>query len=435
MKIKLTFFLTFILTSALIFTGCLGSLTFKSQNPFEREILDGGQVSVKAQLFGQNFESIWPSDPDEPSVEFYKSLNDFSYKIFQTIDPQGKNNMVSPLSVFIALAMTLNGADGTTKTEMIEALQAEGLSLDDINKYTRDFIILSKSDNGSTVFDIANSIWFREGFVPDKEFLQKNVDFFMSNAQALDFNSKAAIDTINAWVKEATNGTIEEIIEEISPLSVMFLINAIYFNAKWEVPFLGEDTFEGNFKGLAQTFKTDFMNRIGDMDYLDFDNAKGVILPYDDSRFVFVALMPVEGASLQEAGNYFSHGGISDIFAKSSAKKVNLSIPKFEHEYEISMNDTLQALGMKEAFLEMQADLSLINENREKNLFISEVKHKTYIRFFEKGTEAAAVTSVEIRLTSGPVSDVVLNFNRPFVYAIIDKTNNVPVFLGNYFEP
>ncbi len=435
MKNKIIIMLTFLLTTSFVFTGCFNGFPFSNKSPFETETLTGGQFLVKAELFGQKFESKWPSDPNEPSEEFYKALHDFTFEMFTEIDPESKNNMISPASVFLALAMTLNGADGETKSEMINALQANGFTVEDINKAARDYLILSKDSKGSTVLEIANSIWFKEGFTPDKEFLQRNVDFYMANARDLDFNDSKSVDIINGWVKEATKGTIEEIVDSISADTVMFLINAIYFNAKWQEPFLGEDTFEGDFNSLSETLKVDFMNRIGNMDYLDFDNAKGIALPYDDERFVFVALLPEEGKDLKEIYTYFSRENLAGVFNQAKKNKVNLTIPKFEHEYELSMNDTLKALGMVKAFDSGMADLSLINESRERNLYIHEVKHKTYIRFFEKGTEAAAVTSVEIRLTSLPSSDVVLTFDRPFVYAIVDTNNNIPLFIGNFYEP
>lgn len=435
MKKVIVILIVLILAFNFSIAGCNRGLSFNESEFYETTSLKDGNILVKAELFGMAFESVWPQDVTADHTDFYKILQEFSYEIFKASDEGDENRMVSPASVFLALAMTLNGADGDTKDEMINALKARGLSDEDINMAARDFQILARKTSGNTKLQIQNSVWYREGFIPDTDFIQKNVDYYKAVAKALDFDDEKSADIINSWVSEATNGTIEEIIDSISPDAVMYLINAIYFNGKWETPFSGEDTYEGNFYTGDSSVNAKFMNRIGDMDYIDYDDAKGVILPYDDERFVFLALIPKEGYETEDIKEYFSGSNLENIFTVSTEKKVDLSLLKFESEYETEMNDILKSLGMKKAFSPGEADFSLMNENRERNLFIEQVKHKTFIRVDEEGTEASAVTSVEIRMTSIPSSEVTLRFDRPFIYAVLDTKTNVTLFMGVMDNP
>jgi serine protease inhibitor len=376
-----------------------------------------------------------PAAPSEPDSTIIASIGQFSWKLLQESAKNEGNILVSPASVFIALAMTLNGADTTTRTAMLEALSASGLTVDQINAACRDWMSLLMNTNGKTKLSIANSIWYRDGFDADPAFLQRNADFFSAAAKTLDFSQPGAVSTINGWVKNATNGTIDKIVEQIDPDVVMYLINAVYFKAEWKTKFDKAYTYERIFSQPDGDVKVKFLTQTGPMSYMKNDDSQGVLLPYSDGRYAFVALLPDSGLSPRDLVASMDADALASLLASRQDTSVELSMPKFETRYEDSLVNELTALGMGESFAADVADFSLMNAGRRKDLYISEVKHKTFCRVDEDGTEASAVTSVEIRETSLPVGDVQLIFNRPFIYGIVDTTTGLPLFLGILEDP
>lgn len=391
--------------------------------------LSGCGVSA-ADLMTDVKAAEWPADPPEPADEFIDSARDFSWDLFRLSVTGEGNVMVSPASVYIALAMALNGADNQTREGMIQALAAYGLTSDDINTYVRDWITLLTKSDDKTEISVANSIWYRQGFIPDREFLQRNADFFGAAARSLDFNDSGAARTINNWVKDATRGTIDEIVDSIDADVMMYLINALYFKSDWQTQFEANNTAKGIFATPAGPVDVKYMNRQGHMNYITFGTAEGVLLPYSDDRFAFLALLPESGQQPRQMINMMGRNSFKEIIETGAGRSIDLYLPKFELSYEDSLNDQLTAMGMDAAFDPDRADFSLMQENRSRDLYISEVKHKTYIRVDEKGTEAAAVTSIEMRTTSLPVGEYELRFDRPFLYALLDLKTGLPLFIG-----
>jgi serpin B len=285
---------------------------------------------------------------------------------------------------------------------------------------------------------IVNSIWFRDGFVPYKPFLQSNADYYKAGARQLDFADEQAPDIINAWVKDATNDLIDKIIDKISPSTVMYLINAIYFKADWMTPFEKHETREQDFNTPDGTVKVDFMHRTGPMQYFVGQQVSGVSLPYHNEQFAYFAILPDEGIDPRTWLNSQDPAALLQTISAMMAQKANttisLALPRYEVSYEDSLINELETMGMGIAFDGSEADFSRLNEARTKGLFISEVKHKTVIRVDEKGTEAAAVTSVAID-ESANWADIELTFDRPFIYGIMDLKTNLPLFVGILEDP
>ena len=378
-----------------------------------------------------------PGTPDEAAR---KGIGKFSADLLEaSLEKNGGNVMVSPASVFLALAMAANGAEGSTKADMLAALAGKGMPLDRVNRASRDWMARLSRTGEKTTLGIANSIWFNKTFRPARPFLQRNADFFGAAARRLDFADRGALAVINGWVKNATRGTIDRIIEKIRRDDVMFLVNAVYFKSDWQVPFEKDDTGKAVFHAPKRDVETDFMHRTGGMTLLAPKGASGVALPYDDGRFVFFALLPEgkttprEWFARQDRASVF--GELVRMAAKKPAATVRLALPKFESRYEDGLVDELTGLGMGAAFDAARADFSGMGENRARDLFIGEVRHKTFVRVDEKGTEASAVTSVGIRLTSMPPSGPELVFDRPFLYGILDLETGIPLFTGVMEDP
>ncbi len=365
-------------------------------------------------------------------------INNFSLALFKESAKNEGNIMISPASVYLALAMTLNGADGETKDAMLKLLAEKGLTVEMLNRSCSSWLALLDETDNKTTLEIANSIWLDKEFVPDQQFLKENKKYYGSDIQKLDFKDPSAPDLINKWVKKATHNTIQEIVESIHPNVVMYLINAIYFHSDWQTPFENRDTYEREFHTPKKVVKTPFLHRTDKMIYISMDQAAGVALPYVDTNFAYFALLPDGELSPREWLSGQDQTFFEKLNESMSAKSkcsVQLCMPKFEAEYSDSLIDELTSLGMGIAFEPYKADFSLMNKSHQKNLFISEVKHKTFICVDEKGTEASGATSVEIREESAPLSDQQLTLDRPFLYGIMDIKSGLPLFVGIMENP
>jgi len=363
------------------------------------------------------------------------SLNAFTWKLIQAIPEDQENRMISPVSVYLALAMTLNGADSDTRTAMLEALSASDLTPEIVNTFAANYLKLITTESEGFTLSIANSIWLRDSFEADPDFLQKNADYFGAAVHSLDFNNPDAVKVINNWVSEATRETIDQIVDEIDPAVVMYLINAIYFKADWQSQFSPENTFPQPFETPEGSKESDFMHKLLSLEVVENDLGKGVLLPYVNPRMAMLAILPEEGMSPEAWIQTMDPETFKALMETAASKSVDLSFPKFETRYEDSLLDELEKLGMGNAFVPGEADFSLMQPSRAKDLFISAVQHKTFIRADEKGTEAAAVTSVEASVTSMPMFDEAISFDRPFVYAILDTETATPLFIGVLNDP
>ncbi|MBP1925094.1 serpin B [Sedimentibacter acidaminivorans] len=372
----------------------------------------------------------------EPIDENLKeAILNFSWNMFKENSQNTGNLMISPVSIYTALAMTLNGADGDTKAAMLEALSAKGITEEDLNAGMKSWISSLTNDDRIAKLNVANSIWYRNSFEADEKFLQKNADYYSASIKKLDFSKEDSVNTINDWVKDSTNGTIDKIIDNINDDTMMYLINAIYFKGDWKDQFKANNTYKQPFNSPTDVIDTDFMHRRGDIGYLNGDGVTGVILPYLDEQFAFIALLPEEGKTTRELIDNFSALNLIKLLENKKNANIDLSLPKFEGKYEDSLNDELAKLGMDIAFDPNLADFSLMSKSHKRELFINNVKHKTFIRVDEKGTEAAAVTSVEMNVTGMPMDVQKVVFDRPFIYGIIDVTTGIPLFMGVLENP
>jgi len=391
-----------------------------------------------ADLMADLKPSQQPASPAQIDKAIKKEINAFAVDLFKKSAENEGNIMISPASVYLALAMTLNGADGETKTAMLDVLAAQGLTVDMINNACRNWIDLLEKTDSKTKLEIANSIWFDQDFTPYKPFLQKNADYFAADIKKLNFNDRNTPKIINNWVKEATHNTIDKIVDSIDPDVVIYLINAVYFKSDWQTEFNKNNTRDRTFNTPDGTIETPFMHRLDRMTYFSINKATGVALPYADQKFAYFALLPDKEMTPREwlaEQDQSLFNDLARLMAKKPKYTVQLAMPKFEVHYEDSLLNELTELGMGIAFDPDQSDFSQMNEQHTKDLYISEVKHKTFIRVDEKGTEASAATSVEVRVTSAPQFDKELTLDRPFLYGIMDLQTGMPLFVGIMENP
>ncbi len=370
-------------------------------------------------------------------IKLTESDNKFGLKLFKEIvnSEENKNIFISPLSISMALGMTYNGADSTTLEAMHETLEYGDLTTQEVNESYQSLIKLLTELDPKVIFDIANSIWYREGFSVENDFIGLNTTYFDAVVRALDFNADSAADIINEWVSEKTNGKIEEIVDKpIDPLTVMFLINAIYFKGTWTYEFDEENTTDDIFY-LPDGSETQckMMSHKNDHNYFENEQFQAIDLPYGDAGFSMTIFLPKPGIDIDSLIAQFSNDSWNSWISSFSSQEVNLYLPKFKMEYEKSLNDVLCTLGMSIAFDPYQADFTKINSDG--NLYISNVKHKTFVKVNEEETEAAAVTSVEITLTSVGETGITMCINHPFIFVIRENHSGTILFIGKIVEP
>jgi len=371
----------------------------------------------------------------QKSVQLVKADNAFTFNLFNSLpESQGKNVMVSPLSISLALSMTLNGADGTTKADMINALGLKELSVEEINQVYSDLITALKKADPNVVMNVANSIWIKKNYPVLEPFILTNQKYYDAHVEKLDFNS-AALNTINSWVNEKTNAKIPKILDEISAEEIMFLINAIYFNGKWQVQFEKSQTQDGPFTLASGTLVSVPLMKIKEkFGYSEQSGYEALKMPYGRGKFEMVILLPDVGKSPDQVMAQLSPSAWQTLKSSlNSPVKIDVWMPRLKFTWESDLNGILSSLGMAVAFSESQANFSKINTNDR--LFITKVKHKTFVEVNEEGTEAAAVTSVGIGVTSVGPGGPEFHAIRPFLFFITEEDTGAILFAGKVENP
>ncbi len=376
------------------------------------------------------------------SLELLKESNDFSLELFRDIltHDTSANLMVSPLSISLALGMTYNGADGTTKEAFEKTLHLDGMSVDDINSAYQELQEKLLTADPKVIMEIANSIWYRDTYPVAQSFIDVNKKFYKAEVSPLDFGDPASVDIINNWVKEKTHEKIDRIIEQIDSDNIMFLINAIYFKGTWKYQFNKEETTEQPFYDEAGNIITraEMMGMKSTVRYYNDEALQAVDLPYGDGNYCMTVLLPAGNNTLEGLVSGLTKAKWDQVTGGFTETEVNVFLPKFKIEFKKELKDPLSRLGLGIAFDPLQADFRKINPGMTLNLYISSVKHKTFVETDEEGTEAAAVTAVTINeLSALPGEAPVITFraDRPFLFIIREQTTGAILFTGKVGNP
>ena len=379
------------------------------------------------------------SDGDEPIPEKAEKVardNAFTFDLLRAVrkHTDKTNVFISPLSVSMALNMTLNGAVGATADEMRTALRESGYSTADINAYSRELREALLRADPKTTIGIANSIWYCQGATVKAPFIEANRTYYDAEVQALDFSSPSATATINGWCAQKTNNKIKEIVKRVDPTTFMYLINAVYFKGAWTTRFEKKNTHSMIFRradGSTQTVQMmnlmdTFRCASGDVcDYLEMD--------YGNHAFSMVIMLPKDGKTTRDVIATMDGKKWADAMQSLTLKKIPVFLPRFKAECEYPMHEhILPDMGMKLPFNPMLADLSGIADiGAFGRLFISSVIHKTFVQVDEEGTEAAGITLVGIEKS---VKSSFFMVDRPFLFVIREKSTGVILFIGEIGE-
>ncbi|MSC84895.1 serine protease [Eubacterium sp. am_0171] len=359
---------------------------------------------------------------------------DFAVRLFEASRQENSEVLISPVSVLYALAMTANGAEGETLTQMEDVL---GLSVEELNPYLYAYKEALASGNKYKL-DLANSIWFKEdeSLTVNPDFLQANADWYDAELYQAPFDNSTLKD-INNWVSDKTDGMIEDILDEIPDEAIMYLINAIAFDAEWENIYKENEvmadvfTTENGSEQIAELMYSE------ENEYLEDENTTGLIKYYKDGKYAFAGLLPKEGISVSEYISSLTGEKLMRLLNNSQSVPVDAAIPKFENEYDTEMSEILKDMGMTNAFDPGMADFSGLGTSTDGNIYINRVLHKTYIAVDEQGTKAGAATAVELMTEAAMIDSAehkTVYLNRPFIYMLIDSEAKLPVFMGTVMD-
>ena len=360
---------------------------------------------------------------------FAGAMANASVKLLQKTmkaDKKGGNILISPDSIFTALSIVENGASGKTRKEIRKAMG--GISVEKYNQYLSTLHRKLERARGIT-YTSANSLWYKEGTIRlKKSFLQQIVSYHQAEVYSAPFSSQTVND-MNRWVYNHTNGKIPSIISRLDPSLRTAVINAVYFKAKWETPYL--DTVRRTFHKADGGRQKAEMLEGSENTFVKVNGAKGFIKKYEGGKVAFLGLLPPKGTSVDA---YVKNLTGKDLIKgyrnrKTRGVRVLTRMPEFKYEYEVSLNKPLKKMGIRRAF-NGTADFSKMSDSRLK---IDAVLHRTFIDLNKYGTEASAATAIMMKASAAkPVKTSVkkVYLTRPFVYAILDVKSGAPLFIG-----
>ena len=354
---------------------------------------------------------------------FKKGYSNFAAKLLKDCYTGG-TVMVSPLSLYAALGMLSNGASGETLKELEEAFGC------DVNELAKAILYITLRSEKADVVKLANSIWINdiEEFSVKESFLSMCGTYYRSAVKKAPFKNPQTLTDLNAWVNEKTKGRIDKILDQFPEDTVMVLLNAMTFDGKWKEQFKEDYTDKnGTFHKADGTTQTVSMMH-GDAErYFESDVFEGIEKDYQDGYYLR-AYLPKEGKTVSDVLTRLTE---NQTVSYLSADEIYVSLPKFKSESTLTLNDTLQNMGIKKAFLKSDADFKAMTDAP---VYVSQVLQKTYINVDEHGTEAAAVTAIVANLECYVETKVVKNvvLDRPFVYEIVDAESGVTLFAGVY---
>lgn len=343
---------------------------------------------------------------------------------------ENENFLMSPLSLIEVLGMVSEGADGETRSQLEELF---GYGTNTISQHMRYLSNNLPSSKGARL-DIANSIWIR-----DSRALQVKDDFLKAMKGYYDAEvfraafDQATVDDINQWCSDKTDGMIEKMLEQIEAQQMMFLINAICFDAKWQEPYEKGDVFEDDFYTEEGIISQASYMRSNEGIYLGDENTTGFRKLYKEG-YSFAALLPEEGLTMEEYLADFTGEKLQNLLRNQSFEPVYSMLPKFSGETSMKLSGMLQQAGVTDVFDSEKADLLPMAELNGESLYVSEIIQKTFIEVDEQGTKAAAVT-MAMAEGSAEAPMKVVKLDRPFVYMILEDESNTPIFLGVVMDP
>ena len=361
------------------------------------------------------------------------ALSAFGLELLRNTKQAGESTLLSPLSVILALSMATNGAEGETMAQFQETMG--GVSLEALNAACQSLLSDYRQLGGSTRASIANSLWVDPEGQISGEFTGRCMGIYGAEVFQGELSSSGIVNDVNRWVSKQTKGLIPELVQQPFPEdTAALLVNALYLRNTWELEFDPISTYPRKFThSSGQVEQMDFLHHSTDLLYLQGEGAQGVVLPYDDGRLAFAAILP-DSPDLGGWPDSLNGNALSQLVQGADEQRfLHLAFPKFEAEWSGSLQEILKDMGLEDAFTPGQADFSRMGDHPN-GYYLSEVIHAAKLQVNEKGTEAAAATLVAAGdgAAPPPAEGIKLLLDRPFPYGIFDRQNGIPLFLGTF---
>lgn len=365
------------------------------------------------------------ADNNAFTLKFLKMVND--------ADKSGTSFVYSPLSITYVLGMVNDASEGTTRTELQHTLGFGDGEIKEVNGFCKSLIDGLPKVDTSVQIHIANAIYVNKNYTLKKQFQQDMKGYYGAHAESLDFSSPKTLDRINGWCNSKTNGLIPRILNKVNPEAESYLLNAIYFKAAWTNPFKERYTETGTFTTENGPEKMPLMQQWEEYRYMKNKVFAAVDLPYGNKKWNMTVLLPEKGKSVSDVIDYLAKEGTS-FLSHMTHRNIDLKMPRFETESTTEdLIGTLEKMGIIRAFDNSQAE---IRNMCNRDVYISYMLQKARIKVDENGSEAAAVTEVEVFCLSAsdeePVPPIIFHANRPFVYLIREASSDVILFVGKF---
>src|SRR5690606_37095721 len=362
-----------------------------------------------------------------------KSSNDFAFNLFRNLptDP-ADNSFISPLSVSMALGMLLNGADGEVRESILNTIDFKDFTAEEVNAGFRDLTELLLSMDRKVNFGLANSVWYRQELTVNNSFASVIENYYDGKIMGLDFESPASKNVINSWVESKTNNRIKDLIKEINPDHVMFLVNAIYFKGDWTHQFDKSKTKKAPFTTLSgATTQVDMMFSKGvSMKYKTTPDFQLLDIPYGNGQFRFTMLMPNEYGGITSLVETLNAETFNTLIDESDTISVELELPKFKMNWR---NDLIQSLGQMGMIM---TGYPLLFEGPTPAIKVGQVIHQSFLEVNEEGSEAAAATSIGMEFVCVcPQPPPKITIDKPFLFMIREQHSGAILFMGQLTDP
>jgi serpin B len=377
-----------------------------------------------------------------PVGQLTTAIDDFGLELLKATaaDGGGGNTIVSPVSVHAALSMTVNGATGETAQQMRDVLHVASIEPTATNQQWAALLAGLGSRSSAQTLEIANALWARKDIAFKQPFIDADRDFFGARLTTLDFGKDDVAGAINGWVSKNTHGMIAKIVDQVPSNAILYLTNAVYFKGDWVTPFEHEATFKQTFnRADSSTVDVDMMHASEPLPYVENATLQATKLLYKGDDTAYYVLLPKPGVSLNAAEASLEGTGFADLWKvmrSGATTEVVLGLPKLDAEFSTDLAKPLANMGMPRAFDADRAQFSGM-ATLDVPIYISRVLHKTKVKVDEKGTVAAAATSVE--MSAGAVAPVVaparIICDRPYLFAIVDEKTGAMLFIGAINDP
>ena len=368
----------------------------------------------------------------DAQYDLVKRNNNFALNLFSEMKGVG-SNVVSPMSVTYLMAMLANGAEASTREEIMTTIGAKDFDIDEMNAFYAYLIRRAKTADKQTTLNIANYIALNKEFKLKKEFASTIADSYQGAVESLDFTNPESTKRINGWCSEHTNNMIPTIIDQVEPSAVAYILNAIYFNGTWTDKFDKNNTNKEQFNGYTRDIMyVDMMHRNAKYYYTSNDVYSAVTLPYGSGAYSMTVILPNEGKFITDLTRTLNADTIASLRRNMEECLVDLKLPRFTTEMKLPLKGIVAKLGAPSMFDATRADFSSFANG---NVYVSEMLQKAKIEVSEEGTKAAAVTMGMVKLTSMRPQEprrVDFHCDRPFVYMIQDNYTGAILFMGQF---